>query len=467
MNTSYKASAFASDQVAGVEPARHFEYFAPRLPNRWTSAAFGFAMSACLLAASAAGVRAGIIGFFGLTAALVLLFPHAVVRANVRNACLWLFPAWALFSTQWSVDADRTLHQVSLLLPTIVGGIALGGLPHRRAVGAGAALALGSYIAFSIAYGATVLFSDTGSGGTALRGITTGKNYFGHLAAMSIITAPMLLTIARDRWRMPIIGLTGAIMAIGAFALVKSHATGSMLSTVMAFMVMAAVLLLRRFSWQFRIVLIAAVVGMLVLYVNFGEQLQDQLFETILKTFNKDVSLTGRTVLWDFADRMIAEHRMLGYGYGAFWFYTNPEAWTVWRMMGVQPMSGFNFHNTMRDTLIEGGWVGLVLYVVGFGYGLFRTVTRALVRGDLLSAVGLGFITYFIVRMPVESTGIGAVTVDTLLLIAFLCTTVTDERRGGTREAPTDFRTAPRQPAERSRRADMPTRTGSFPSRRD
>lgn len=466
VNSFYDSAVFASDQrhAAAIEPKRHFEYFAPRLPNHMVSAAFGFGMSVCLLAASAAGMRSGIIGFLALTAAIVVLFPHAVVRANVRNAVIWLYPAWALFSTQWSINPDRTVHQVLLLLPTIASGIALGGMPHRRSVGAGAALAFAAYMAYSVAYGASVLFSDTGRGGSALSGITNGKNYFGHLAAMSLLVAPMLLTVARGRFVGPVIALTGAIMAVSGFALVQSHATGSMLSTVLAFIVMVAVLIFQRFSWQFRIVLVAAILGILVLYVLFGEQLQEQLFATILKTFNKDTSLTGRTVLWDHADRLIAEHRMLGYGYGAFWFYTNPEAWTIWRMMGVQPMSGFNFHNTLRDTLIELGWVGLAMYVVGFGYPLLRTISRALVRNDLISAVGVAFMTYFIVRMPVESTGIGAVTVDTLLLIVFLCSTVTEEKGDGIPESGNRFRTAPRRPVRERRHADPPPRPRVSPS---
>lgn len=458
MNTQFRSNTFAlgQDHATIVEPKRHFNYFAARLPNEAVCVAFGFALSACLLAASAAGIRSGIISFFALTGLIALLYPHAVVWSNGRNALLWLYPAWTLFSILWSVDPARTTHQVLLLLPTIAAGIILGGMPHRAAVGAGAALALATYIGYSLAYGASVLFSDTGRGGEALTGITTGKNYFGHIAATSLMTAPLLMTFARGRWIVPVAGAMLFIIAASGFALWKSHATGSMLATIVAFMVLAAAMVFRLLSWQFRIVLVAAILGVIVLYVNFGEQLQEQLFAAILKTFNKDVSLTGRTVLWDYADRLIAEHRLLGFGYGAFWYYSNPEAWTIWRMMGVQPMSGFNFHNTMRDTVIEGGWIGLAMYVVGFGYALIRATSRALTGGDLASAVGLAFITYFIVRMPVESTGIGAVTVDTLLLITFLSVTLAERKAPRVANGP--FRTTSRELATEQRSVTAPRR---------
>lgn len=467
MNTSYRSSTFAVEQgAAAVEPRRHFDYFAVRLPNPLMSAAFGFAMSVCLLAASAAGMRSGIIGFFGLTGLIVVLFPHAVVSASARNGLLWLYPAWALFSSQWSIDPDRTVHQASLLLPTIAAGIILGGMPHRRAIGAGAALALGSYIVYSVGYGASTMFSDTGGGGSALTGITTGKNYFGHIAATSVITAPFLLTFARGRWTTAMIALTAVIVAISGFALVKSYATGSMLATLIAFMMLTAVMLFNRLSWQFRVLLIVTIVGVLVLYINFGEELQEHLFAMVLQRFNKDVSLTGRTVLWDHADRLIAEHRFLGYGYGAFWYYTNPEAWTIWRMMGVKPMSGFNFHNTMRDTLIETGWVGLGIYLASFGYALVRRIVRTLARGDLTSAVCVAFLTYFVVRMPVESTGIGAVSIDTLLIVTFLSVTLVEDRKPVETESVVEPRTAPHEIPEERRAAYRPVRPVSLEPRR-
>jgi exopolysaccharide production protein ExoQ len=189
---------------------------------------------------------------------------------------------------------------------------------------------------------------------------------------------------------------------------------------LLALMVMAAAYLFSRLSWQFRAVLLVAVVGVLLIFLIFGQQLQDEVFAKVLRTFNKDTSLTGRTTLWAYADRLIASHFWLGYGAGAFWHWLNPDAWTLWRMMGVAPMSGFNFHNTFRETLIGTGAIGLALYFASYGFLYVRTAWRALISGDPLLAIGVGFITYFVVRMPVESTGIGALSVDSIILLMFL-----------------------------------------------
>jgi exopolysaccharide production protein ExoQ len=423
---------FAPDRPPAVAPSlgtapakveRHFRYFDARLPNAWWSGAFAFGMGACLLAASAAGQRMGVIGFLALTGIMAALFPHGFVRANARNVILWISPLWGLFSVVWSIDPDRTLHISMLTLPTMAAGLAIGGMLHRRAAAAGLALALTAYIGYSFLYGASVLFSDTGSGGEAFAGITTGKNFFGHLSAITLMMTPIFLLFARDRWTVPVVAITGIFALLSGIGLVKSHATGSIIATLIAFMVLATVLVFRRVSLNFRVVLLAAVLGVLTLYFIFGDQLRDEVFSAILTQFNKDVTLTGRVVLWDYADRLIQTRYWLGFGSGAFWYYTNPEAWTLWRMMGVSPMSGFNFHNTPRDILIDTGMIGLILYVATYGYTLLRTAWRSLASGDLLSAVGLGFIMYFVVRLPVETTGVGALSIDGLALLLFLSLT--------------------------------------------
>jgi exopolysaccharide production protein ExoQ len=422
MSTAYPSSSFSADHRPAVESRteRHFRYFGARLPNVWWSIAFAFATGVCLLAASAAGQRFGVIGFAALTAAMAALYPHAFLRANARNFIVWVFPLWSLFSTVWSIDPDRTLHMSMLLLPTMAAGVAIGGMLDRRGAAAGFALALTGYISYSFLYGASVMFSDTGAGGEAFAGITTGKNYFGHLSAITLLMTPALLLFARDRLTVPIVAITGLLALLSGVALIKSHATGSMIATILGFGVGATVLLFRRIAWQLRAFLLAAVLGAVTLYLVFGQELQDAIFSTVLQRFNKDTTLTGRTVLWAHADRLIQTHYWLGYGTGAFWYYTNPEAWTLWRMMGASPFSGFNFHNTPRDILIDMGVIGLILFIATQGYAALRTGWLALMRGNLISAIGLGFITYFVVRMPVETTGIGALTIDGLILLMFL-----------------------------------------------
>ncbi|SOB81074.1 O-antigen ligase [Sphingomonas guangdongensis] len=428
MNRAYPVAAFEMDRLPAValKVERHFLYLAPRLPGVWLSFGFALAMGLCLLASSAAGPtayligRSGAVGFLGVTVVLALLFPHGFLHSNFRNWLLWLFPFWGLFSAVWSINPEQTLHSFRLFMPTVAAGIAIGGMLDRRGASVGLALALTAYIIYSIGSGGMVGFADTGSGGDALAGVTGGKNYFGHLAANALMMTPVFLLLATGRWRGPGLAFTGATMLLAGFALYKSHATGSILAAAIAFVVMVSAVSFPRLSWQFRVVLLAAVLGMLALFLIFGQTLQDEVFAKVLRTFNKETTLTGRTVLWAYADRMIETRFWLGYGSGAFWHWMNPDAWTLWRMMGVAPMSGFNFHNTFREALIGTGAIGLALFFASNGIPYIRLAWRSLVSGDPLLAVGLGYTTYFLVRMPVESTGVGPLSVDSIILLMFL-----------------------------------------------
>jgi exopolysaccharide production protein ExoQ len=365
-----------------------------------------------------------LLSFFGFSGLFILCYPHLALQANIRNAVFWLYPAWLFMSAGWSNIPDRTTHSALLVVPTFLVGITLGGISDRRAVNVGAAIAATLYIAYSVAVSSTTGFSDTGSGGTALTGLGNGKNFYGHLASISLLLAPSLFSYARAEYGRVAVAFGLFSIAVSAYALIGSHATGSLLACIVGCATYPAVLLFHRIAWQWRVVLLAATVGLLILYMTFGKELSDVVFQTVLAKFNKDTSLTGRTTLWDFADRLIAQHRILGYGYGSFWQTSNPDAWTVWRMMGVAPNSGFNFHNTFREILIDGGLVGLVIYLGTFGLAFVRTALRSLRTGELIDAVRLSFIVYFVVRMPVESTGIGGPSLDSIMLLAFLAVPV-------------------------------------------
>ena len=212
-----------------------------------------------------------------------------------------------------------------------------------------------------------------------------------------------------------------ADLLVSLYALVGSHASGSFLCAFLAFAVLLVVVSFKRVNWGVRFLLIVGLAAVAIMYVAFGKQLQDELFNAVLAKFYKYLVLTVRTAIWEIAYQLIPEHRWLGYGYGAFWYPNNPDAWAIWRMMGMGATPYFNFHNTPRETLIGTGLIGFAIYLATFGSALVATALRSLVDGSVTSGVRLGFVCYFIARMPVESTGFSGLSFDTTMLIAFLC----------------------------------------------
>jgi O-antigen ligase len=74
-----------------------------------------------------------------------------------------------------------------------------------------------------------------------------------------------------------------------------------------------------------------------------------------------DSTLTGRTVIWDFALSEIARHPLLGWGYKSFWLVGSDAPSVVDAPAWVKQMP--NSHNGYYDVMLELGYVGLALLV--------------------------------------------------------------------------------------------------------
>lgn len=412
-----------------------------RVPAEWAAFCIVFGLAITGLIDETSGSKFSAIGYVSLIAGSVLLFPHFALKANGRNVLLWLLPIWELFTACWSNDPAATVHASMLILVTMVGVGFVGALPHRRAVNTGFFLALFGYVIYSVLYGGMWRFDAD----EPFTGIITGKNEFGHVAAMEILFSLGMISWAGSREGRLIVmaGLAGVLAGFGA--LLASHATGALLSTLVASSIFVAVLIFRRMTLPFRVALIAAMVGVVIIYLAFGDTIEQEVFASILKKFGKDTTLTGRTVLWGYADRLIAEHPIIGQGFSAFWTVDNPEAVMIWRTFGILPNHGFSFHNTFRDILVDSGAIGLALYVGSILFHFVSAGLHALRSGEVIDANRVAILFYFLMRTPVETISYGGLTMDTLVLIGFLCfpvTAATRWRRPAV-EQRTQWRTAP------------------------
>lgn len=85
---------------------------------------------------------------------------------------------------------------------------------------------------------------------------------------------------------------------------------------------------------------------------------------TRLMNLGNDVSLSGRTRLWDLAKYLWSLNPINGVGYGVFSTYTANNLDYVYSKFGVQ--STFAAHNIYLQLLAETGLVGLVLFCLFF-----------------------------------------------------------------------------------------------------
>ncbi len=98
-----------------------------------------------------------------------------------------------------------------------------------------------------------------------------------------------------------------------------------------------------------------------------------------------DSTFTGRSIIWDFAHVEIARRPLLGWGYQSFWL-VGPDAPSVVDAPGwVKDMP--NAHNGYLDTILEMGYVGLLLLVAFIAatlHAIGRMADRDFVRAWLI-----------------------------------------------------------------------------------
>jgi len=108
-----------------------------------------------------------------------------------------------------------------------------------------------------------------------------------------------------------------------------------------------------------------------------------------------DSTLTGRTIIWDFANYEIARRPLLGWGYQSFWL-VGPDAPSVVDAPGwVKTMP--NAHNGYYDTTLELGYVGyslLVIFLIATLHAIGRVAYRDPTRAWLLLSLALYIICF-------------------------------------------------------------------------
>jgi exopolysaccharide production protein ExoQ len=234
------------------------------------------------------------------------------------------------------------------------------------------------------------------------------------------------------------------------YVVIAARSAGAMLGFALAAAVFAMLLCLRPIGVLLRATATFFISLVLLIVALNYRALSSAMIETGTRFFDKDLTLTGRTYLWQRAYDLIGETPWLGRGFRSFWLQGNPDAEGLWQFAGIVNRDGFNFHNTAIEILVHLGWVGLVVFgaviVVALGFLVARFVTRP----NLFVCFWLSMFVYELVRMPIESVGFTEFYFSTVLLFmamgsAFAVPAArTQPRRGSTRVAPLRARASAR-----------------------
>ena len=264
-------------------------------------------------------------------------------------------------------------------------------------------LTLGTLIGVTLVLCYSLAFGDYRydpfDGNYSFIGAFASKNQLGLFASLGIYFAFACIFILRERgaWRMLAVLCGG----LSAYSLVASQSAASIIATAVTLAVIAGLGVILLFSRRVRkagllagTVLAAAII---LVGLNLGG------LDMLLGAFGKDATLTGRTYLWATGLEAAAQTPIIGVGYQAYWVQGFPEAERLWQEFYIASRSGFHFHNTYIEVLVELGGVGLVLLALVPVRVLFGHLARLLNdRHDQTAYVMLGIALMLLIRSFVE-----------------------------------------------------------------
>lgn len=281
--------------------------------------------------------------------------------------------ALTFVSALWSIDSGATLRRSVWLAATMLFGLYLAWRYDWRAllqvIGGGFIVMIAGSFATAILAPSVGIMTQEHPG--AWSGLWTHKNMLGGIMALGVAAGAAAAVIAPER-RLLWIGT-----ALGAFALViLSTSKTALLSSFLGLGVIAACMIVRRGPVQ-AIVIGAGALGVAIIGASVALLAPDLLVGAI----GRDLTLTGRTDIWEAAAPAVSAHPWLGYGYYAFWLPDNGPAY--WVRQAVQwPVQ--SAHSGWLETALGLGRIGVALVALQLTATLLRGARAAMdVRAGL------------------------------------------------------------------------------------
>ncbi|WP_420348111.1 O-antigen ligase family protein [Pelagibius sp.] len=317
-----------------------------------------------------------------------------ILRYGTFLSALWLmgplllWPVLAATSYFWSDTPNQTLRATIQLTMTVLIAAYLGGRFSLFDICRGLfwvmlACALVSLLAILAKLG----FAYDHNG--IARGIFPHKNVLGGRMVLLLICSILLFAIG---WKRPLVLLAATL------CLLLTGFSRSATSIVMMFglCAIAPVLLTWRSPGPLRLLayLLAAMVGASAAWFVLSYGIDPA--GLALDALGKERTLTGRSVLWDFATGMIAQRPVLGLGYNAFWDGNDGSLSSYIQYVMQQNLK--NFHNSYLDITVQMGFVGLFLTLasgVWFGVAAMRVLRYGSDATAALPIFFLAFVTVY------------------------------------------------------------------------
>ncbi|MEL6242078.1 MAG: O-antigen ligase family protein [Pseudomonadota bacterium] len=334
-----------------------------------------------------------------------------------RSLILFAFPTWWMLTAFWGEETFLIIRSgLQLFLGIMICYCAALRTDPRHIVLS--IFAPGSYWAIMSLLAAS-------AGGVAARGAYPSKNSMGQ--AMVVVWM-CVLCIVLDRgfpgWLRAMAACVGVLAMYLIF--LSNSATAVLLMLGVTGIVLFYAVVLRRRWLSSRVVIggflllcgaSVSVFGFLMIGAEFDP------VGMVLEAFGKDRSLTGRTVLWEYAEEQIRQNPFLGVGEGGFWTPRDGLSLSarIFEEFHKAPNALFTFHNSYYEIAVHQGLIGVAIAVLAIGWAVLRTVYEAHRQQTVVAAFFICATAVNLVRSTTEAGVLGAFSlVPTVMLIGAL-----------------------------------------------
>lgn len=335
-------------------------------------AVFALMVSYFVFAYSGRFGQVSILLYYAVWLPLVLVDYRRVLGSYRKYIWIFAFAIFACISVFWSAAPGTTTRAGVQYLTHVICALIAMRVLDVRTLTLGSVAGAGLVLVYSLLFG--VYHFDPLDGTISFVGAFASKNQLGFYASLAVFFsfAAVVILGQRGLW----LAVCGVVGLLAAYCLHASQSATSVLTTAA---VIGLVIGMRVFSLlppkSRKLLFIAAsVFGVItVIAAVYGGAV-----DSILGVFGKDSTLTGRTYLWQQGIEAAMASPVIGIGYQAYWVQGFSEPERLWEEFFIGSRSGFHFHNTFIETMVEMGGIGLVLLTGLLLAGLFGHLKRVL-----------------------------------------------------------------------------------------
>lgn len=284
---------------------------------------------------------------------------RAIIRGFRENLLISALVAFAFVSVFWSQNPRKTIADSAFLAVNVALALYLLWRFSSNDV-----MKLMMFVGSIAAAGSLILILFFPQYGTQLRGAYANgawQGIFGHknacAAALTYLLTPACFVRMSGRYSW-VFRMSYVLTLVCIIVMTRSVG-----GWVLCFCTMCSVLLLL----QLRKASGKDIVAFVLIIVAIAASLAFLAFlnlEPLLALFGKDLTLTGRTVLWHYLFQSILKRPLTGFGYMAFWQGLQGESANIW---GALKWPGIMYaENGILELWLGLGGIGVVLFLALF-----------------------------------------------------------------------------------------------------